>query len=241
MSASDPHERTHVAPETLTLALHHRVGAFRLDVDVAVPPGLAVLFGPSGAGKSLTLRLVAGLDAPVRGRITLGDTVLVDTDRGHFLAPQQRRLGVVFQEHRLLPHRTALANVALAVREGDRAARREAAHALLEQVDAAELAGRRPAALSGGQRQRVALARALAGRPRLLLLDEPFSALDQPVRRRLRGLVRDLVDAAGVPAVFVTHDRAEALALADHVVRAEHGAITRVATGDDAAALLDEP
>ena len=228
------------APPALTLALHHRVGAFALEVDVAVPAGLAVLFGPSGAGKSLTLRLVAGLDRPTRGRVALGASVLVDTATGRFVRPQHRRLGMVFQEPRLLPHRSALANVAMAVREGGRRERRERAGELLERVEASDLAARRPASLSGGQRQRVALARALAGDPRLLLLDEPFSALDLPVRRRLRGLVRDLVEATGVPAVFVTHDRAEATALADHVVRADHGAITRVASGRQALALLEE-
>lgn len=214
---------------SLAIDLTHRVGDFDLRVDVALPGGLAVLFGPSGAGKSLTLRLLAGLDRPARGRIELDGDVWADTSAGVFRRPQRRRVGMVFQDALLLPHRTVLANVALAVREGGRSERREQAGQWLERVGAGELATRRPAQLSGGQRQRASLARALAGEPRLLLLDEPFSALDHPVRRQLRELVRRLVHDEGVPAVFVTHDREEVTALADHVVVADHGDISRVA------------
>lgn len=213
---------------TLAVDLHHRVGAFDLDARFSVPAGLSVLFGPSGAGKSLTLRLVAGLDRPTVGSVSLDGAVLSDTRAHVHVPPRHRRVGMVFQQALLLPHRSALANVALAVRGSPRQERRETAMQWLERVGATEFAGRRPARMSGGQQQRVALARALAGRPRLLLLDEPFGALDLPVRRRLRSLVHELVRAARIPTLFVTHDRDELVALADHVVWAEHGSITRV-------------
>jgi molybdate transport system ATP-binding protein len=219
---------------SLEVGIRHRVGDFRLAADFRVGAGLSVLFGPSGAGKSLTLRLVAGLDTPDAGRIRLDGEALVDTEDGIRVPPRCRRLGMVFQHGLLLPHRSVLGNVALAVRDRSRADRKASAHEWLRRVGAADLADRRPTELSGGQQQRVALARALAGEPRLLLLDEPFSALDLPVRRMLRRLVRDLVDAAEVPALFVTHDRDELADLADEVVFATHGSIRDVRPRDQA-------
>jgi molybdate transport system ATP-binding protein len=212
----------------LSVDVHARVGDFRLDATFEVPTGLTVLFGPSGAGKTRLLRLLAGLDAPVSGRVTLDGEVFDDTATRVHLPVHERRIGMVFQQPWLLPHRSVLSNVALAVREGDRPARRQAAHDWLQRVQADEFADRRPTQLSGGQQQRVALARALAGAPRLLLLDEPFNALDAPIRRRLRTLVRDLVDDTGLPALFVTHDVDEAHDLADRVLVADHGSIRRV-------------
>lgn len=216
-----------------------RAAPFVLHARFEAPPGVTVLFGPSGAGKTLTLRVIAGLDRPTAGRVRLGDRVLTDVASGVHTHPRHRGIGMVFQEARLLPHRSVLANVALAVRTGSRTARREQAHALLERVDAAALATRRPAELSGGQQQRAALARALAGGPRLLLLDEPFGALDLPVRRVLRQLVGDLVAEAGVPAVFVTHDRDELAALADRVAFAAEGAVTATTDRGEALARID--
>jgi molybdate transport system ATP-binding protein len=216
---------------TLAVDLQARVGEFQLLARFTLPVGLTVLFGPSGAGKTRLLRLLAGLDRPESGRIALDGTVFADTTTHLHLPAHERRVGMVLQQPFLLPHRSALANVALAVRASgplDRGERRARATALLAQVDASELAVRRPGQLSGGQLQRVALARALAGEPRLLLLDEPFNALDLPVRRRLRGLVRDLVAQAGIPTLFVTHDPDERDELADRVLQAEHGSITTV-------------
>jgi molybdate transport system ATP-binding protein len=216
----------------LGVDIRARIGDFHLDARFALPEGLTVLFGPSGAGKTRLLRLVAGLDDPVEGRISLGDTVFVDTRSRTRLAPHDRHIGMVFQQPYLLPHRSNRGNVALAVRDAHRDVRRRRATELLARVDAADLAQRRPTELSGGQRQRVALARALAGEPRLLLLDEPFSALDVPVRRQLRRLVRDLVDETGVPTVFVTHDLDELAALADHVLHIREGTVTGVTDVD---------
>jgi molybdate transport system ATP-binding protein len=220
---------------TLRVDVRTRIGDFHLDARFHLPPGLTVLFGPSGAGKTRLLRLVAGLDHPLEGRVDLDDTVFDDVGAGVHVPTHRRRIGMVFQEPYLLPHRSVRSNLALAVHRGDRAQRRARADDLLAQVDASELAARRPGQLSGGQRQRVALGRALAGTPRLLLLDEPFNALDLPVRRRLRALVRDLVHDAGVPALFVTHDPDELRDLADHVLLVDHGTIDTL--GDTAVAL----
>jgi molybdate transport system ATP-binding protein len=213
---------------SLHARLRHELGEFRLDVDIQAGPGLNVLFGPSGAGKSTLLALIAGLQRPSSGMIALHGRTLTDTAAAVHVPSQERRIGMVFQEPLLLPHRSTLANVALAVRDADRHRRRAGAHAWLDRVGMAGFATHRPGQLSGGQQQRVALARALAGEPELLLLDEPFSSLDDPVRRQLRGLVHDLVAREQLTALFVTHDHTELLELADRVVLAEHGRIMTV-------------
>jgi molybdate transport system ATP-binding protein len=220
---------------SLAVDVRARVGGFHLDARFEVAAGLTVVFGPSGSGKTRLLRLIAGLDPIVEGRVALNGTVFADREAKVSLPVHERRLGMVFQEPWLLPHRTALANVALTVRDTDRKQRRDVAHHWLDRVHASELAMRRPAQMSGGQRQRVALARALAGGPRLLLLDEPFTALDLPVRRRLRSLVRELLEATDIPTLFVTHDADEMVQLADRVLLADDGRITQVA--DTATAL----
>ncbi len=223
---------------SLQVDVHNRIGDFDLDARFELPSGLSVLFGPSGAGKTRLLRLLAGLDHPLQGRIALDGTVFDDVAAKVHVPAHQRRIGMVFQQPFLLPHRSVHANVALAVREGDRTQRRAQAEELLDQVGAAELAARRPQELSGGQRQRVTLARALAGAPQLLLLDEPFNALELTVRRRLRTLVRELVDRAGVPTLFVTHDPEELRALADRALLAERGTIDALTDADGALAHL---
>ena len=226
---------------SLEVDVRSRIGDFHLDARFVLPGGLTVLFGPSGAGKTRLLRLIAGLDRPVDGAITLHDEVFDDATTRRHLPTHQRQIGMVFQQPYLLPHRSSQANVALAVRGGDRHTRRARADELLGLVAARELAARRPHQLSGGQRQRIALARALAGDPRLLLLDEPFNALEVPVRRRLRTLVRDLVAGSGVPTVFVTHDPDELRALADQVLLADHGAIHDLRDVEEVVSRLAEP
>jgi molybdate transport system ATP-binding protein len=210
---------------SLQVDVRARIGDFHLDARFALPAGLTVLFGPSGAGKTRLLRLLAGLDEPTDGRIWLDGTVFVDTVSNTRLAVHRRRIGMVFQRPYLLPHRSIHANVALASQRADRAARHAAADDWLQRTGATPFAARRPSQLSGGQQQRVALARALVGEPLLLLLDEPFNALDLPRRRRLRALVRELVDQTATPTLFVTHDPDEVAELADQVLLAEDGRI----------------
>lgn len=212
---------------TLAVEVRHRLGSFELDVELRSDARITVLIGPSGGGKTSTLRAIAGLDRPRAQRVTIGGRTVADSGAGRHLPPGERELGMVTQSSTLLPHRSALRNVALAVRDRDRATRLAEARSWLERVGAAELEDRRPSALSGGQQQRVSLARALAGRPRLLLLDEPFSALDAPSRTALRGLVRRLAHETGTPVLLVTHDPTEALTLADHLVVIEEGRVTQ--------------
>jgi molybdate transport system ATP-binding protein len=210
---------------SLHVDVRAHIGEFHLDARFELPPGLTVLFGPSGAGKTRLLRLIAGLDEPAEGRITHGERTFVDRATRSTLPVHERRIGMVFQQPYLLPHRTVEANVALTAEGPTRHARRDTARHWLERTGASPFADRRPHELSGGQRQRVALARALAGRPQLLLLDEPFSALDLERRRRLRRLVRSLVDETHIPTLFVTHDVDELTELADQVLLADRGAI----------------
>lgn len=208
----------------LDVTVTRRIGEFDLDVAFSVESGISVLFGPSGAGKSLTLALIAGLLRPDTGTIAINGTVVTDSDRRLYVSTQDRRVGMVFQDGLLLPHRTVLDNVALAVRQmSGRRARRALARTWLERVGAAELADRRPASLSGGQRQRVALARGLAGDPALVLLDEPLSSLDSAVRAELGTLIRDVIISSNVPALLVTHDDAEAEELGDVVIAYDNG------------------
>ena len=190
---------------------------------------VTVLFGPSGAGKTTVLRALAGLERPDAGRIVLGGETWLDTARRIDVAPQRRRVGLLFQEHALFPHLSVRANVAYGLGGLPGAAREARVREVLALTGVGpELLHRRPAALSGGQRQRVALARALAPSPRLLLLDEPLSALDAPSREELRAALRSAIRAAGVPALVVTHDRVEALALGDRVAVIAAGEIRQV-------------
>lgn len=217
----------------LEVDVSHRLGEFGLDVSFTVASGLAVLFGPSGSGKSLTLAVIAGLTRPDTGTIAIAGRVVTDTASGIHLSTQQRRVGMVFQDGMLLPHRTILDNVAMAVRQAtDRRRRRAIALSWLDRVGAAELAGRRPSSLSGGQRQRVALARGLAGEPALLLLDEPLSSLDLTARCELRALIKSVISSTGVPSLLVTHEAEEADQLGDHII--EYGRGT--SSGADGAA-----
>ena len=205
----------------------------RLDVTIAVPPGITCVLGPSGAGKSTLLAAIAGLIHPDAGRIALGDDVWFDAGRRVDLPAHLRRVAYVFQSLALFPHLDAIGNVCYGMaRDQPRAARRDRAGALLAKLSVGHLAHRRPRTYSGGEAQRVALARALAMDPQVILLDEPFSALDRSLRVQLAGLVRGLVDELGVPMVHVTHSIGEARALADRVVRIEHGKVIAEGTPD---------
>lgn len=211
----------------LDVAARRTVGDFTLDAVFRSEALATVVVGPSGGGKSTTLRLVAGLDRLDAGHVHVAGETVADTARRHHVPTRDRRVGLVTQASTLLPHLTAERNVAMAVRAGDRRARRAAARDWLARTGAGDLAQRRPASLSGGQQQRVALARALAGEPRLLLLDEPFSALDAPSRTAARRQVRALVRETGTPMLLVTHDPTEALTMAQHLVVIEDGVVTQ--------------
>jgi molybdate transport system ATP-binding protein len=181
--------------------------ALRLPLDTH---SVTVLFGPSGAGKTTVLRMIAGLDTPDAGSIRCGSEVWYDGAPAIHVPPQKRRVGYLSQDYAIFPHLTVRGNVAYGTRD-------RSVQELLARFDLAGLADRYPRQLSGGQLQRVALVRALAAQPRLLLLDEPLSALDEPTRLRMRGDLRQLLGSVQVPAIVVTHDRTEALALGDSI------------------------
>ena len=199
---------------------------FVLEVKFAAPPGVTILYGPSGSGKSTTLAAICGLITPTAGRIALGGQVWYDGARRVRCPVERRGIAFVFQSLALFPHMTALGNVEYGLpRKMPSAERRRRAHEMLERMQVPHLAARRPATFSGGEAQRVALARAFAPRPRLVLLDEPFSAMDRELRRDFVADVRGYVAEARVPLIHVTHHRNEARALADRVVLIEAGRI----------------
>jgi sulfate/thiosulfate transport system ATP-binding protein len=205
------------------------------DVSLRVPTGgLTALLGPSGGGKSTLLRIIAGLEYPDRG------TVEIEGREATWLPPQKRSVGFVFQHYAAFKHLSVYRNVAfgLEIRRRPKAEIRRRVHELLELVHLEQFADRLPSQLSGGQRQRMALARALAVQPEVLLLDEPFGALDAQVRKELRDWLRNLHDEVNVTTVFVTHDQEEALEVSDELVVINHGRIEQVGTPSE---LYDHP
>ena len=187
---------------------------------------LLALVGPSGAGKTSLMRVLAGLMRPAQGRVAVGGEVWCDTAQGLFLPPQRRHVGLVFQNYALMPHLDAIGNVALSLLHLPRAERLKQARHWLGHVGlSADQQARQPAALSGGQQQRVAVARALAREPKLLLLDEPFSAVDQMNRQGLYRLLADLRRELAIPIVLVTHDLHEARMLADRLAVMDGGSV----------------
>jgi molybdate transport system ATP-binding protein len=219
-----------VASLSAEFALPLRSFELELTLDVAET---VALVGPSGAGKSSVLRAISGLVRPPRGRIALGDDVWQDSERRIFLAPDERRVGLLFQDYALFPH--------MSVRRNVEYAGRHRADSYLERFQISHLADERPTELSGGERQRVALARALARDPAVLLLDEPLSALDahtkSGVRAELQGLLREL----RLPVILVTHDFEDAAALADRVGVLVDGKLRQVASPQELVARPRDP
>jgi molybdate transport system ATP-binding protein len=210
-----------------------------LAVDLECAPGeLTALIGPSGSGKTSILRCIAGLLQPRQGHIVCAGDVWLDSAHGIALSPQARRVGLVFQDYALFPHLSALRNVREALTHLRWRERRGRARELLAQVHLAGLEGRMPDQLSGGQRQRVALARALAREPSVLLLDEPFSAVDQMTRRKLQEELARLHRDIQVPILLVTHDLGEAATLADRMVVVSRG---HTLQSETPANLIDRP
>lgn len=209
---------------------------FTVDVSLAIPPGVTVaLLGPNGAGKSTVVDVVAGVLPIDRGRVTLGDRVLDDSEAGVFVQPEQRRIGTVFQGAALFPHMTVVQNVAFGPRSRGMP-RREATDIASEWLARVGLEGveeLEPGELSGGQAQRVALARALVTEPDALLLDEPLSAIDVSSRAGLRRVLSEHLGAFAGPRLLITHDPSEAFLLADEIHVIEDGAVTQRGTADD--------
>ena len=225
----------------LSVRLQQQFGGFQLGVDFQVPLGLIVLFGFSGAGKSLTLRSIAGLLHPGKGYVAIDGHVLFDSEAGIDVPPQERHVGYVPQHYALFPHLTVAGNIGFALPRqasvrGERKSHPSQHARVVELLGALELKGlerQYPATLSGGQQQRVALARALAAEPRLLLLDEPFNALDIAVRQRLRDALKQFQRRFAVPIVLVTHDHEEVQQLADTVVTLRQGKVQQVGSVQD--------
>jgi molybdate transport system ATP-binding protein len=191
------------------------------------PGSTTVLFGASGSGKTTVLRCVAGLERPEEGEIRFGEETWFEARDRLFVPPQKREIGFVPQEYALFPHLSVAHNIGYGLTGAASAERRDRVRTTTRWLGLEGLERRRPAELSGGERQRVALARALIRRPRMLLLDEPLSALDGPTRLRLRGDLRQLLKQLGIPTVLVTHERTEALALGDQLVVMDRGKIVQ--------------
>ena len=206
----------------LNISIKKKLPHFDLDVSFSCRKSrLLALVGPSGAGKTTIIRILAGLDRPDEGKITYNGEIWVDTDKKIFRSPQERHLGYVFQEYTLFPHLTVAKNVAISADD------KEDVSSLLQRFNIRHLGDRKPDKISGGERQRCAICQAMARRPRLLLLDEPFSALDAVTRRNLREEVRKLKRELSIPVIHVTHDISEALYLGDDVLPMVNGKIVR--------------
>jgi molybdate transport system ATP-binding protein len=203
---------------------------FVLDVAVEIPPGITILFGPSGAGKSTLLDCIAGLIRPETGRISIGDEVLLDVERHIDVLSRYRQIAYVFQSLALFPHLNVEQNVAYGLEHIPRPERASRVSAMLEAFRVEKLAARKPDELSGGERQRVALARSLATWPRVLLLDEPLTALDAGLKKSIMDDLRSWNAAQRIPILYVTHSRIEVDALGERAVALDHGRVAGTGT-----------
>ncbi len=214
----------------LSINIRKGVNGFKLDAQWEIGDELAVLFGYSGAGKSLTLRMIAGLMKPDGGAINLNGNPLYDSAAAIDLPPQARSFGYVFQDLALFPHMTVLENILYGAHGLSRSERVQRARDMMERFMIAGLEKKFPHEISGGQKQRVALARALIRRPDALLLDEPFSALDAPLRKEMQRFLKQIRSEYPIPIVLVTHDLSEASILADKLIIYAGGKVLQVGT-----------
>ena len=211
---------------SLYVDVEKELGGFHLNVKLEAGDETLALLGASGCGKSLTLKCIAGIERPDRGRIVLDDRVLFDSEKKIDLPPQARRTGLMFQSYALFPHMTVLQNIrAGANREPDKGKRQAAVEAVVDSFGLKDLLNHHPAQLSGGQQQRVALARILVSAPHSLLLDEPFSALDSHLRFRLEQEVREVIRRFGKTVLLVSHDRDEVFRMADSIAIMNDGRV----------------
>lgn len=218
---------------SLTFRAKKTFPTFSLDAAWSIGDELAVLFGYSGSGKTVTLQMLAGLLAPDAGRVEMNGEVLFDSVEGIDLVPQRRSFGYVFQDLALFPHMTVEGNILYGGQGLERGERERRAREMVGHFMLGGLERKHPSEISGGQKQRVALARALMRRPAALLLDEPFSALDNPLRVEMRSFLKRVREDYPIPVVLVTHDIAEALALADKLIVYSGGQVLQAGVPED--------
>lgn len=222
---------------TLVVDIRHALGSFRLEASFTAGPGVTALFGHSGAGKTSVVNAIAGLSRPDAGRILFDGEILFDSATAIWLPPHRRRIGVVFQDNRLFPHLSVLGNLRFGARHAGKIDPAHESH-IAALLGIEHLYSRRPGALSGGEKSRVALARALLMRPRLLLMDEPLAALDEPRKQAILPYLERLRDEADVPILYVSHSVAEIARLADRIVLLSGGQVRRSGPTAD---LLSDP
>lgn len=223
----------------IDIALTKRQGAFQLSAAFSVEGGVTALFGRSGAGKTSIVAMTAGLSRPDSGRIAIGDAVLFDSGQGVDIAPDRRRVGMVFQDGRLFPHMTVRANLRYGERLVPAAERYAAFDKVVDLLDIAPLLDRRPARLSGGEKQRVAIGRALLSSPRLLLMDEPLAALDGARKAEILPFIARLSREFSVPILYVSHAIDEIIAIADNLVVMEQGQVSASGTLEQVLSAVD--
>ncbi|MEL7257830.1 MAG: molybdenum ABC transporter ATP-binding protein [Pseudomonadota bacterium] len=223
---------------SLKVDIRHAFEGFKLDVSCIAGAGVTAIFGPSGAGKSTLVNAIAGLLAPDEGRITLGGEVLFDQAQAVHIVPAKRRIGYVFQDGRLFPHMSVRDNIRFGARYAPEGFDQAEESNLVDLLGLEALLTRRPGTLSGGEKQRVALARAWLSQPRLLLMDEPLAALDEPRKDEIFPYLERLRDVAQVPIIYVSHNLAEVARLADDLIVLQSG---KVALCGSAETVLSDP